>query len=665
MIKPVPKENQPVGGIPIQGFKKGLNISVPARMLELDELAECVDFKINPGGRLESREALIKYTDTAMGGTAGNSITDIQQVTLSGTQYKLIADTTGAVSYLSTSSGITPIAITSSGVGATYITPYNDVALISDGSYLKYCDDTTGLKLCYDGGEDGTQFDNYSGQDDGAVAVSTSGVGCTFTTPAWDAGYTIPPTTVDFKIVATATSGGSITSVSIYDVAASAEAASTTFTLPIPDTADFLTASWSSTEITAELKPSTEYYCLIKGANVDLSYTTVTTGGGMITAGGTPDATKNPIMRVHPGLPPKSSFCKVSGRRPWVKDPDNPGRAYFGALTHLDWSTDDSGGYVGVIDDNANSFEIGGFDDLYGKLFVYGTQETPYLCRLEGDTPNNYTLPLMFQAAWTTHRTLINTTNDLWNGSKDGVSSLSGVQSYGDLRQSITSEPINPALGNWVDSSAFSGYHSEDGQYWLHMPVYGKTLICHTKQPVQEASGLIRYPWATYDLPITPTCFSQAGDVFLVGADDGFIYYFTDSTYKDLSTDQIEPSFRTSYVEFPGQSFDILQFMLIGAGKAGTQLSVDIYKNGLENESVHTYSLNLPISDRLTVDELTMPVEDMFFTFGASITQPFFDTNINCFSFQVKVSDIQLSGYPIYINGMNILQKGVQDQYGR
>ena len=76
MIKPTQRQNQQMGSITFDGFKKGLNLRTPSRMLDEDELADCVDYKFNPGGKLQSRDPVIKYTDTAMT-TAGNSIVDI------------------------------------------------------------------------------------------------------------------------------------------------------------------------------------------------------------------------------------------------------------------------------------------------------------------------------------------------------------------------------------------------------------------------------------------------------------------------------------------------------------------------------------------------------------------------------------------------------------
>ena len=630
--------------VTFQGFRLGENTSVPAFQLKLEELAECVDLKFNPGGQLETRAPVIAYTTTEIG-----AIQDIKSCSLNGTQYELCTDATKLYYLLTSGANVTPTEIATLGTTAN-ITPYNDVALLCDGSYLKYAESITSVKIAYDAGTGGTFFDNYTGVDNGVVSVSAAGVGCRFTTPAWDAGYTIPPTKVWFKVVSTT----AVLTASIVRVSDSVVMATETYLADDISTSSAGFYALTFNTVTHELAPSTAYYCLLKGSGVDLSYTTNTASTGtMITAGVTLDTAKDPIMRVHPGLPPKADWAVVSGTRVWVHNPDEPGSLYFGNHTHLDFSTADGGGWVGVIDEDRNSFKIGAAADLYGELYVYGTEEQPYLCKLKGSTPSAFSLPLLFQRAWSTSSTLINTNNDLWSGSREGVDPLTGVEMYGDLRTYSASDAIKDRFENWVSDTAFSGYNAKDGQYWLYMPEYDYVSICHTKQSVTDENNQIRYPWTRYKLPITPSCFKQVGNQFLIGSTNGYIYVLDSSKYKDLDTTQIAPYFKTAYVELPFKSVDLIDTQILISCKTGSIFTVSYYKNNLRGTTTLDKDIVLSMSDTLMLADVEdMILEDMEDITLIPGTAPlYYEININCYSFQLKMSDMRIANKAVFING--------------
>ena len=649
MIKIVQKDRPTISNMEFAKFPLGENTSVPAFQLLAQELASCIDFKFNPGGQLETRQPFGQYSDTELG-----PIYDIKACTLNDTagtgttDYLLCSDDTKVyyLENLTSGSGVTPVEI-GAVEDSAQITPYNGVAVVSDGSYLKYCDDVTGVKMAYDGGTGGTVYDNYSGDLDGYVNITSSGVGCTFTTIAWDSGYTIPPTEVYFHGVGV-TSGAATIAVE-FSTTDGTEVASVNFSGTVStSTPAYYSVEYTPTDITAEFEPGTIYRCKLKGSNFKLSYTTVSSGGALIG-----DATKDPVMRIHPGVPPKSEWSVVSGTRLWVYDPDRPGGLWYGNLTHLDFSTANGGGWLGVIDDSRNSFKVGAASDLYGTLYVYGTEQQPYLCQLEGTQPSEYSLPLKFQRVWSHPRCLVNTNNDLWNASRDGVDPLTGVQEYGDLRTFSVADSIMDRFSRYWTSSAFAGYHAQDGQFWLYLPGYSYVNIAHTKQPIRDDKGQIRYPWSRYTIPFTPSCFSQVNDLFLVGSSDGYIYQYNPGGYKDLGTTHIRPSFKSAYTIVPFTSIDLTGIQFMTTSSTGGKLDIDIYRNGNEATSIHTYYLNLPMADTVTLEDLEdtplEEIEDVALTPEGVIL--YFDVNVNCFSFQVEVSNILIVGQPIYIDG--------------
>lgn len=647
MIQAVQKERRQENVLSFNGFPLGENTSVPALLLKPQELASCIDFKMNPGGQLETRPPVVKLITTDL-----KNVNDIRDCIISGTTRTIFATGDAVNGYKVYYKNGTTATLIGTIDGAATITPYNNVALICDGSYLKYLDGVSEVKMAYDDGDEtgsGGFYDNYSGDQDGTTAISASGTGCVFTTPDWGNALTIPPTRV---WVHCQESGGtaSITA-EIVDATTTTVMATKAYTGTVPSAAaDYIEINFDT--VANELEPDTEYYCLIKGANLNISHTTVTSGGALITTGSTPDTTKDPVMRVNPGLPPKASWAVVSNTRVFIYDPDYPGALYYGNLSHLDFSTVDGGGYVTTIDNSRTSFKIGGAQDLYGELYVFGTEDQPFLCKLSGSSPSGYSLPLLFQKVWATSKTVENTGSDIWFASEDSVDALSGVQEYGDLRTFSASDPIKDQLASYWTSSAFTGYHPQDGQLWLYMPGSSYVNICHTKQPIRDQAGQVRYPWTRYELPITPTCFAETTSGFLIGSSDGYVYHLDSSNYKDLTTTHIHPSFKTGRVDMPGRAFNLVKIQFAGFSTGGSDMDLDIYVDGNEQDSINTWDILFPVSDSLTIDDMTMDIDDALFSISPDGTVMFHDLNLNCTSLQIGISSVHIAGYPVYFNGL-------------
>ena len=558
--------------------------------------------------------------------TIGSSIID-------GTNRSLVCDENDVVYYLLNNT-LTEI---DTAEGEAQFISYNNTAVVLDGSYIKYLDDLSGLKIAYDTGEN--FFDEYATEVSDNIAITTAGVGCTFTTPSWDAGYTIPPTTVTAKVLETTAGTGTIEA-SFWDVSGSAEVAASSYTLDIAETLDYIDITFTSSDITSELEPSKEYYCLLKGANVELAYETVSSGGTMITGGDTPDTTKNPIMRINPGRPPKASFGCLSDKRPFVAgDPDNPGKAHYGKLSIFEW------GSLTSVDDDATSYEIGGMEDLYGDLRVYGTEDQPYLAILEGDVEVEWKIKRTFQEIWTLPKTLTNVGNDLWCSNRENTYPLSGVQEYGDVRFSPVGDNISDKFIDEWDDSAFAAYYPRDSQYWLC--IGSKVMICHTKRQYN--------PWTEYDLPITQTAFKQSGSNFFIGETGGNLYIPDREAVRDLDTDQIYPKLKTAYVHFPFREVNLSLLQFVAQSLTGSGFDLDIYINGKTATSVLSINHLLPVNESLTIDELTMTVDEMDFSLDSFTSPPKIELNINCWSAQIGISNV-VCAEPVFFSGFFLKQ---------
>lgn len=488
-------------------FRFGLNTKLPPAEINGAELSELVNYLVRPGGRLETRPAISRYSSAAMSGP----VAAIGRARIGATTYVLAADASHKLYYLDAALG--PVLIGTL-EGRPQIVSFNGVAIVMDGGYLKYLDNVSAIKLAYDDGDGaaGCQFDTTADPDEAAIALgdgTNARVAYRFTSQSWTAGYTIAPTTAKAKLSAAGTPPAAAVTAKLRRasddaVLATAELVADASTLTA--TAEIFTADFT---VTTPMSPATAYYLSIEysggdAANhVKVHCRQVASGGHAYVYGSSWSAvaTRDPLAAVKPGRPPKASFGVVNDLRLHLVSPDRPGGVYLCNYTHLDWSTPGHAGWLGVIDDHATSFPVGAICPLYGKLLVYGTAEAPYICRLTGASFADFAWEMLFQRIWSTHRLLKNVISDLWSASSDGVDALTGVQEYGDLRARRESDPVEDRLRRYFDEdTAMAGYYGPDGQYWLVMPGYHRVLVARVAPPEPDRSGIRRYPWCEYEL---------------------------------------------------------------------------------------------------------------------------------------------------------------------
>lgn len=522
------------------GFRHGLNTSTPASQIASSECSELINYGIHPNGTLETRRPITKYIETQITG----SPTFFEEIPIGGTNYELTVGSDYKLYY--NNEGTQTLIGTLE--GDARLIAYNGVCMVLDGSYIKYLDGISDINIAYDDGtgSSGYQFTNTSGGDDTGLAVgngTNTRIAYAFTSQSWDSGYTIPPTTfsavlqregngftgtdnVDINVVIRKVSdGSSIASKAII---------SAPIATNLSDTATTYSVTFASTDITTEMSPGVEYYASVEYNNGDAThYCSVrcesVAGNAYVYAGSwAADATKDPLMSLRPGMPPKASFGAVAKNRVFLAgDPDNPGYVWFTNLTHLDYSTSDGGGYVGAVDGNKNNYEVGGIASLYGDVYVFGTSEQPYLCKLGGTSPSAYSLPALFQKIWTLPDTVQLIGNDIMFVSQNGVKTLSGVQEYGDLRTFSVSKQIKDRFDDYWSADSVTSFFPEKGQFWLSMPDFHRTIVFNNDAISQSPDGNgSRYPVSEYEichkvLTTDYTWVSRGNDIYYLQSSDG------------------------------------------------------------------------------------------------------------------------------------------------
>lgn len=515
-IKRVQRGYRQAPPITVPGFRFGLNTNFSPTNLSSKEASELINFLILKDGSIQTRPGV----KLAQSYSSAVNFVDMGYIYRPyGTSLMMWSDDSGNLYYDIEGT----ITLGETADAAAFLLPYNNVMLVLDGGYIKYSSGND-LKICYDDGTGttGYQFNNVTSEDGGNTNLgdgTNTRVAQKFTTQNWTAGYTIPPTTVSFKL---SKNGNGYTGTDNVDLIVrirkvsddSIMAAKTLVSAPIADNvadfgdATFYETTFTSSDITTELSPNTAYYASLEYANGDASHyinvhlEMVNTGGleYIYTGSWAAATTDNLLCSIKPGMPPKGSFGCIHNNRPFIAgDPDNPGYVWFGNLTYLDWSTPNGGGYISTVDDANTSYPAHAMVSLFNDLFVFGGKEEPYLTKLTGSSPEDYALPDTFQRAWAITKSVVATPNDIWVANGEYVSSIQGTNLYGDMRSSFVADPIYDKIKDYWTSGSMVAFHPALNLLFIYMPNYFRVLVCHVDL-LNRYGDSYRYPWAEFEI---------------------------------------------------------------------------------------------------------------------------------------------------------------------
>lgn len=540
-------------------LKFGINRQKSDKQLLAGELYSALNFFYNDFGYLETRPGLAKVTTSAITGPNADIVqivrAPVSKPSLYGTatygssaygyaasvNFTLLVTKDHRIYYLNSAGVPTAIGAHYTADGDCYIVAFDEMAVIMDGDYLKYWDGND-LKLAYDDGSGtaGFMFD-YTALDQDSTRDLYSGTNtkcaAIYTTPAFNAnGLTIPLTQINAMLSKSGSPTGSVYA-KLYATAAGAP---TGAALATSDAIDVSTLAATAAEI--EFTFSGSYYQMASGTAYAVS---IEYAGGdssnylqvhksndsnieYYDNGSWTVGTHQPLFAMKPGLPPRADFGLVAGNRLFLKDPTNPGRLkYSNADTLFDWSTPNGGGYIGVIDDNSNTFQLGGMATFYGDIFLIGNTSDPYICKLLGvnDGPSAFSVVQLGQRVSSHHNVMVSAMNDIWFASPSNAYAISGVNMYGDIRTFAPGDPVQATIQAYFDESAFAAYWPDAGLYLLKLDGYDRVLAAHTKHVARDATGRIVYPWTEFEFKnLTPTSFSYFDGDFYVGCSNGNLY---------------------------------------------------------------------------------------------------------------------------------------------
>ena len=511
-------------------FHYGLNVNDHPSHLVPGELAEAVNVMILESGKIRTREPVEKYTNTKLPAPVETH----ELCIIGNNSVEMVATNERRIYSLDINQD--PSLIPAPGDNPFFnkinFISYNGVAVILDGGYVKYIDESMTIKLAYDDGTGptGYQFNDLGLADNNGILLgdgTNTRVASKFTTEMWDDGYTIPPTffQVILSKVGAPTGMVSFKVRKVSDDSVIAEGNIVDASV-LPDTPDIFEGPLTATE---ELTLGTEYYFSVEYDGGDAT-NHVTVRCNMETGNdkafkydGSAWAAvtdKTPLMSAQPGLPPMGAWGDIHQGRLFIGGgADSLGILSFSNMTHLDWSTPNGGGKIGVLDNSKNNFPVGGIIEQYNTLWIFGRRAQPFIAKLTGGSPQEYVITRTMQKGWTTDRVLASSVNDIWFSEADGVNHLTGVQQYGDIRYHYASEPVRPRFLKWDPETTIAGVNPYTGHYLVAFKDNWRVLVCHTRNPREMPGGGIRYPFTEFIF--TRALLTDAGQLKWIESENG------------------------------------------------------------------------------------------------------------------------------------------------
>ena len=555
-------------------------------------------------------------------------------------------------------------------------------AMIFDGSYLKVYDGTS-VTIAYDDGTGVTspfQHNNRLGALDSTLKLgdgTNSRIAAKFTSQAWDAGYTIPPTTVYTKLTKAGTGGVGSVLIKIRKVSDDSILASKTIVADVTaiSDGDEIEAKFSASEITAELSPSIPYYLSLEFTNTDgdpptnhvlVHCSTVASAGVAYyyaAAAWNADTTKNPVMALKPGMPPKAVFGLVHAGKLFMIEGstgDNPGWLWYSASGNwLAWSSADSDGYVSAIDLNADTFPIGAIASFYGSLYIFGTARQPYMGVLSGSSPSAYEINRTLHNVSADYKSTVVMPDDVYFVHPEGVSSISTTDEYGDIKAVTQTDNLRHTVHANFSTAAVAGYDPQWGLYLIQFDGYDYVIVLHTRMKTVMNLGAKQVsvtPASRWEFTWTgtPTAFGQGNGYLLVGNDQGKVYKMDSSAVEDSDTAVTYKLITNCEASLFGELAANRVSTFYSAGKFGAAFNVVFYKNH-NRTSFHSVAMTLPWDTSTDDTEMDMDVDEMGWMVSPELYLDRKPVNFNFRAVQIGIEDVVLNGHPLFVGPIALL----------
>ena len=195
-------------------------------------------------------------------------------------------------------------------------------------------------------------------------------------------------------------------------------------------------------------------------------------------------------------------------------------------------------GYDTIADASSKNWPIGAIGTWYGNIWVFGTPRQPFVARISGLSPDEYSADVMLQDVSAHYKTVITSLDDLHFLYEGGVASISSLQEYKDLKSSTHTQDIIDIIHQYFSDGAFAGYDPKNGIYLLKLEGYTYTIAVHMRLKTIKRLGerqVAVAPVSLFDFAFSgaETAYGTGNGFAYVGTDAGKVYKFDESVVDD------------------------------------------------------------------------------------------------------------------------------------
>lgn len=232
------------------------------------------------------------------------------------------------------------------------------------------------------------------------------------------------------------------------------------------------------------------------------------------------------------GSPPSATMVVVHGDRLIANDITATKRnaiAYCNVRDPEDWTTSGAAGNIYI----SEFTEVTALNKFYGIVLVHGSGPKNVM-KLSGTTPTDFAMERAIPgAAAVGPDQSITLTNDVLFFDVPGLVSFQAWERFGDIEQSIRSDPVSNLVIPYVSTSGVVGRNPIDTQLLFYDGTNTYILVYDAQ------FGIWTKYWFSLGTSVTPTCFADLDGQLYIGTSDGHVWRMdtTEAIWQDNSVD--------------------------------------------------------------------------------------------------------------------------------
>lgn len=311
--------------------------------------------------------------------------------------------------------------------------------------------------------------------------------------------------------------------------------------------------------------------------------------------------------------------------------------------------------------DDADQDDNVAFTIFKGNIYIFKGDKRKSIHRITGFEDVDLMLrERIYEGISTICRRGITASGDdlIWPDSDGFMSLRELVRFQGDYSKAVVGERVAPLYNSYADENLIAGHSGEDGLDWFQFNTanYEYLLVYDS----------VRKVWSTYKFAFDdgtdyyPTCIKTIGGITYIGGSNGHLYKLGASggdEFKDDGNSYAADTFlRSAYLDFgfPHNKKKSRYLSFFFESRLGATFDLKFYRDYSYN-AFYDESFYLPITGDVTVDELSLIVDDWDFPFDPSYAMAK-DHRVSWrwYSLMMGIENVQPTTFPFIVGGVSL-----------